>query len=376
MDFKLNQEQEMLQRSARDFLKAQCDTTVVRDLLASDRGFKKKLWKKMASLDWMAILVPEEFGGVDLSLLDQGLLCEEFGRAAIPGPMFCNIMATLAIVDGASQEQKAALLPAVAAGKRILTFALDEPGVQYDLSHVSVRADRVPDGYTISGTKLYVPYANIADLIITFVRTGREPGNPQGLSLFMIDPASPGITLEELKTTAGDKQFAVRFENVVAAERDLLGVQNEAFGIGENVLAKAATLQCAEMLGGAEKELEMTAAYMKERVQFGRPLGAFQAVQHRLADMYIDVQGARWATYNALWRLSEGIDAKRQTAIAKYFVSKAVSRVAYSAQQLHGGMGIDLDYDLHLYYKRAKAFEVKLGTQNQHLSALESALGL
>jgi len=376
MDFRLNKEQEMFRRSARDFLKAQCDTVKVRELLASDTGFDKKLWKKMARLDWMAILIPEEFEGVGLTLLDQGILCEEFGRAAMPGPMFANTMGTLAIAGGGNQSQKANLLPAVAMGKKILTFALDEPEVQFAPAHVSVRAEKTSGGYTVSGTKLYVPYAHLADRIITVVRTAGELGDPEGLSLFMINRDAPGISLEELVTTAEDKQFAVGFDKVVVPEEDRLGPPDGAFDILKAVLAQSAALQCAEMVGGAEKELEMTASYTKERVQFGRPLGAFQAVQHRLADMYIAVQGARWSTYNALWRLSEGLDADRETAIAKYFVSKAVSEVAYSAQQLHGGMGIDIDYDLHLYYKRAKAFEVKLGTQNQHLGALESALGL
>ncbi|MCG8632349.1 MAG: acyl-CoA dehydrogenase family protein [Desulfobacterales bacterium] len=376
MDFRLNQEQDMLKKAAVDFLKAQCDITVVDGLLESDTGHDKKLWKKMAKLDWMGILIPEEYEGVGWSALEQGVLCEQFGRAAMPSPMFTNVMGSMVLIESRADTLKKKVLPKVASGKKILSFAMDEPGAQYDPCHVSLRAEKNSTGYILNGTKLYVPYAHVSDAVMVVARENGEPGEQEGLIILMVDGKSKGLSLSPLITIANDRQFEMEFDHVAVPETHVVAAGEDAAALLKKVLKISTVLQCAEMVGGAQKELEITAEYLKQRKQFGRPLGAFQAVQHRLADMFIDVQGARWSTYNALWLISENRESDREAAVAKYYTNKAVSRVAFSAQQLHGGMGIDLDYSLHHYYKRAKAFELKLGTLNHHLGHLESILAL
>jgi alkylation response protein AidB-like acyl-CoA dehydrogenase len=372
MEFTLNEEQEMLKKSAQDFLKNECDKKVLNELEESETGFSKKLWEGMAELGWMGIIVPETYDGVGLSLLDLAVLFEEYGRAALNGPMLGTVMGTLAMVEGGSDDLKSKRLPEVVSGQRVLTFAMEEPEVAYDPRCVTTAAVRTDSGYAVKGTKLFVPYASVADDLFVVARTGDEGQ----VAIFIVNKDAPGMELSELKTIAGDKQFQVDFEDVPVPAYDRLGEGDEGLNLVTSVLEKATAIQCAEMVGGVEYELEITAEYCRTRVQFDRPIGTFQAVQHRLADMYMDVLGARLTTYQALWRLSEGMAATREVAIAKAFASKAVRRVAFSAQQLHAGMGYDLDHELHYYYRRAKALELKMGTVPAQLKVLQTALQL
>lgn len=377
MDFALSEEQEMLRRSARDFLNAECPKSVVREIEASDLGYSPELWKKMAELGWMGLILPEEYGGAGCSLLDLAVLFEEFGRAAMPGPMFSTIvMGALPILEWGTEEQKRKLLPKVATGELFLAMAIAEPEVGYDPRFVATRALPEGGGFIITGTKLFVPYAHIADYLLVVARTGGAVGDEEGITVFIVDGKAPGINLTPLATIAADKQFEVLFDRVSVSSSDILGRLNNGLPLVRATLRKATAIQCAEMVGGAQQELEMTADYTKTRIQFERPIGTFQAVQHRLADMFIDVNGARWTTYQAVWRLSQGLPADREVAIAKAWTSNACQRVAFSAQQLHAGIGVDLDYNLHFYFRRAKAFELNLGAAPFHLAALEAEFGL
>lgn len=376
MDFALNEEQQMLRKSARDFLKTECPKTLVRELEESEAGYSPEIWTKMSELGWMGIVVPEEFGGIEWSLLDQAVLFEEFGRAAMPGPMLANLMGTLAILEGGSEEQKGKILPGVASGKTILSMALEESEAVCDPRFVSLKASPKDDNYIITGSKLFVSYAHIADHLIVVARTSGEPGNEKGLTVFMVDGKTPGITLTTIKNIAADKLFRVDFNNVTVSSSDIMGTPDSGFALISPVLSKAMAIQCAEMVGGAQQELTMTAEHTRTRVQFDRPVGTFQAVQHRLADMFIDVQSARWTTYQAIWRLSQAMPADKELAIAKFITGSACQRVAFSAQQLHGGIGVDLDFDLHFYYRREKAMELSLGTPAFHLDSLGASFGL
>jgi alkylation response protein AidB-like acyl-CoA dehydrogenase len=377
MDFALSEEQEMLRKSARDFLSSECPKSVVREIEAGDEGYSPALWKKMAGLGWMGLALPEEYGGADLTLLDLAVLFEEFGRAAMPGPMFSTIaMGALPVLGWGTEEQKKKLLPKVAAGELMLTMAMSEPEVNEDARFVATQATSQGNGFTITGTKLFVHYASIADFILTVARTAGTPGDDEGITVFVVDAKAPGIVLTPLTTIASDKQFEVVFDKVSVSSGDILGTLNNGLPLVRAAASKAAALRCAEMVGGAQMELEMTAEHTKTRIQFERPLGTFQAVQHRLADMYIDINGARWITYQALWRLSEGLPADKEVAVAKAFANNACQRVAFSAQQLHGGIGVDTDYDLHFYFRRAKAFELTLGSTPFHLKALEAEIGM
>ena len=376
MNFDLDEAQQMLQATARDFFQAECDKSVVRQLEASATGHPPELWKKMAELGWLGILVPERYGGLGLSVLEMAIVFEEIGRAAFDSPLFATIMGTLAIVAGGTEAQKRELLPQIAAGERIVTLAWAEREVATDFRFLSLPA-QLEDGETvIRGTKLFVPYATVSDDILVAARTSGKPGNKKGITLFAVSGADPGVRCSPLPTIAPDRQYRVDFDDVQVASDRVVGRKERAFPLLQLVAEQAMAIQCAEMVGGAQHELEVTAAYTKERVQFDRPIGTFQAVQHRLADMFTDVQGARWTSYQAITRLSRGLPAARELAIAKAFTSEACQRVAFSAQQLHGGAGVDMDNDLHFYYRRAKAFELKFGAGPIHLQALESHIGL
>jgi len=374
MDFALSEEQEMLRKSARDFLIAECPKSLVREIEAGDLGYSPELWKKMAALGWMGLAMPEEYGGAGFSLLDMAVLFEEFGRAAMPGPMFSTTVGALAVLEFGTEEQKRVLLPKVASGELIITMAMAEPEVNEDPRFIATRAESHDGGYAITGTKLFVPYAHIADYMLVMARTEGASGDDSGLTVFIVDAKAGGINLTPLITIAADKQFEVVFDKVSVSDGDTLGSLHNGLPMVKAVLRKATAIQCAMMVGGAQQELELTAEHTKTRIQFDRPIGTFQAVQHRLADMFVDIQGARWTTYQAVWRLSEGLPADREVAIAKAFSNIACQRVAASAQQLHGGIGVDKDYDLHFYFRRAKAFELSLGSTPFHLKTLEAEL--
>ncbi len=375
MDFALSEEQEMLKKSARDFLSIECPKKVVREIEASDLGYSPELWKKMASLGWIGLALPEEYGGAGLSLLDMAVLFEEFGRAAMTEPMFSSVvLGALPILAWGTEEQKKAFLPKVAAGELFLTLAMAEPKVNEDPSFIATRAMTKDDGFLIHGTKLFVPYAHITDYLLVVARTKGVAGDKKGITILIVDRKAQGINITPLATIAADKQFEVQFDKVFVSSKNILGSLHNGLPLVRETLKKATAIQCAEMVGMAQQEMEMTAEHTKNRVQFDRPLGTFQAVQHRLADMFIDVNGARWTTYQAVWRLSEGLPADREVAIAKAFANIACQRVAFSAQQLHGGLGVDKDYDLHFYFRRAKAFALTLGSTPFHLKTLEAEI--
>jgi len=377
MDFALSEEQEMLRKSARDFLSVECPKSLVREIEAGDLGYSRELWKKMAALGWMGLILPEEYGGAGLGLIDLAVLMEECGRAAVPGPLFATTaLGALPLLDFGGDGQKKSLLPGVASGDVILTAAIAEPEVNEDARFVRARAMATGDGFAVTGQKLFVPYAHVADHMLVVTRTRGSPGDAEGVTVLLVGAKSEGTSMIPLVTIAADKQFEVAFSEVLVPSEHVVGTVDGGLPAITAALRKAAALQCAVMVGGAQQELEMTAAHTKTRVQFGRPIGAFQAVQHRLADMFIDVNGARWTTYNAIWRLSKGLRAEREVAIAKAFTNIACQRVALSAQQLHGGTGVDVGYDLHFYFRRAKALELSLGSTPFHLGALEAELKL
>jgi alkylation response protein AidB-like acyl-CoA dehydrogenase len=376
MDFELDEEQQMLRQAARDFFQAECDKAVLRELEESDSGHSARLWKKMAELGWAGIAVPEEYGGAGWGLLGLAVLFEEIGRAAFDSPLFATSLASLLILEGGTDSQREEILPKVTSGELIISLALAEPEVSNDPRFVSVAARPEGADYVISGTKLFVSYANVADQILVVARTQGARGEEEGISLVLVHGEAPGIRLTPLQTIAPDRQYQVDLDQVRVSSDRVLGVPGQALPVLRSVLAKMSAIRCAEMLGGAEHQLEVTAEYTKERIQFDRPIGTFQAVQHRLADMFTDVQGSRWTTYQALCRMHQGLPAGKELAVANAFTTEACVRVAFGAQQLHGGIGIDLDYDLHFYFRRAKALELSFGSAPLHLEALEREIGI
>ncbi|MFN8627659.1 MAG: acyl-CoA dehydrogenase family protein [Candidatus Binatia bacterium] len=376
MDFELDEQQRMLRTTAREFLAAECGAGVIRTLEASDTGHAPELWRRLAELGWTGIVIPERYGGVGLGLLELAILFEEIGQAAFDSALLGTATVTLALLEGGSEAQKASLLPQVAAGSAIATWAAAEREVSSDFRFVSLPARRRDETFVLDGSKLFVPYASLADDILVLARTEGRAGDDVGLSLFLVPARTPGVRCRPLRTISPGKQFRVDFDSVPVPADRLVGALHQGLAVLLPVVDKVAAVQCAEMVGNAQHELDVSAKYTSERVQFDRPLGTFQAVQHHLANMYTDVQGARWTSYQAIARLSRGLAAARELAIARAFTTDACQRVAFLAQQLHGGIGVDMANDLHFYYRRAKAMELQLGAAPLHLRALEREIGL
>ena len=376
MDLSLNEPQEMLRKMARDFFMDKCPKSLVREMVEDEKGYPPELWREMAGLEWMGLVIPEEHGGTGGNFLDLAVLLEEMGRACLPGPFFSTVvLGTLTLLEAGNEEQKKEILPGVAKGDLLLTLAFNEPDVRYIPEAIQLKATADGEDYLLDGVKLFVPDAHVASYIICAARTKEAPA-PEGITLFLVDAKSPGISCTQLKTIAGDKQFEVIFDKVRVPKKNILGEVDKGWSCIEKILEQAAVAKCAEMVGGAQQVLEMTVSYAKERVQFGRPIGSFQAIQHHCANMATDVDGSRFITYQAAWRLSEGLPSAREVAMAKAWVSDAFRRVTVLGQQVHGGVGFVEDHDMPLYYKRAKAWELVLGDADYHREKVAQALEL
>lgn len=377
MDLGLTEEQEMLKTSAREFLQKECPKQLVRQLDESDEGHSPELWRKMAQQGWMGLVFPEKYGGSGGSYLDLAVLLEEMGYSILPGPFFATvILGGLPIAMAGSEEQKAEFLPRVSDGAMLLTLALTEPTAGYDAASIHTRAAAHNGGYLINGTKLFVPNANVADHLVCVARTDEGDVAESGITLLLVDTRSPGVRITPLKTIARDKQCEVVFDNVAVPENRTLGNPGEAWPVVEEILRRATVAKCAEMVGGSEAVLDMTVDYAKTRVQFDRPIGSFQAIQHYCADMVTDVSGSRFVTYRAAWKVSEGLPAAADVAIAKAWTGEAYGRVVLAAHQIFGAIAFTMDHDMHLYYRRAKAGETVFGDADCQRAILARELDL
>ncbi len=371
MDFSLSEEQEMLKSMARDFLEKECPVSLVREMEEDEKGYSPDLWHKMAELGWLGLPFPEEYGGSGGSFLDLTVLLEEMGRALLPGPFVPTVvLCGLPILAEGTEEQKRDFLPGIARGDTILTMALTEPGVTYTAEDIEVKAVPGNGDYIVSGTKLFVPYAHVSQYFLSVVRTD------DGITLLLTDASSPGLGLTPLTTIASDKQYEVVFNEVKVPQANILGKRGNGWTALESTLKQVIVAECALMLGGARRVLDMTIDYAKERVQYGKPIGSFQAVQHKCVDMMTDVEGARHLTYQAAWRLSEGLPCTMEVSMAKAWVGAASSRTCAQACHLHGAIGYTQDHDAQLYLRRIKAAELTFGDAVFHEEIVAQQLGL
>ena len=374
MDLGLNETQQMLKNSARAFLDAECPTTYVRDMERDPRGYTPEMWSAIAQLGWLGLVVPAEYGGEGLGFVELAILLEEMGGALLPGPYFSTVvMAGATIAEAGSEAQKRECLPRIARGQLIVTLALTEPGGRWDARGIQTAAQRSGDEYVINGTKLYVPNAHVSDYLVVAARTGDADAD---VSLFLVPSNADGLTETALRTIASDRQSELVFDDVRVPTSALMGEPNGGWDALDTALKWGAVGKCAEMLGGAERVLDMTVRYAKERIQFGRSIGSFQAIQHHVADMAADVEGCRHMTYKAAWKLAERQPADQDVAMAKAWVSDAYQRVCALAHQCHGAIGFTREHDMQLYSRRAKAAELMFGDAGVHLDAVATTMGL
>jgi len=374
MDYDLSSEQNILKESAHKMLAKECPSEFVREMAEDETGYSEKLWKKMADLGWMSLLVPETYDGSGVNFLDLSILLSEFGYYCVPGPFFSTVvLGGLPILTAGSKAQKAELLPEIAAGKRKMTLAWLEQDEIYQPSGIQLTAEKTATGFTLDGTKLFVPDAHLADTIICVARTASEAN---AVSLFIVDATLPGIQLTSLETMSGDKQYEVRFEKVAIPADRLLGDLNGAWPVLEEIMLKAAVAKCAEMAGGADKVMELVIPYVKGRKQFGKPVGAFQAVQHHCANMLTFQDTNKFMLYQAAWRISEGLSFTAEASMCKAWVNESHAKLVGLGHQIVGGLGFMEEYDLQLYFKRARTAAQMFGSSDDHREIVAREMGL
>ncbi|MFQ5814486.1 MAG: acyl-CoA dehydrogenase family protein [Anaerolineae bacterium] len=368
MDLGLDEQQEMLKSFARDFLEKECPEELVRKMEEDEKGYWPELWRKMAEQGWMGLIIPEQYGGVGMNLCELAVLLEEFGRALVPGPFISTVvLGGYPIVSAGSEEQKQRFLPRIAGGELIMTMALTEPSARWDASGVQLEAKAEGDEFVLNGTKLFVPDAHVADHLLVVARTQQAEDPADGVTVFLVDSRTPGIKFELLKTIAADKQCEVAFEKVRVPKANVLGQVDKGWPIVHQTKLVATVAACAYLVGLSQMDFDITLGYAKERIQFGRPIGAFQAIQHKLADVVIDVDGSRFITYKAAWSLQEKEpDAELMVSMAKAWCSDASRRVVAHGQQIHGGIGFTKEYKVQLYFRRQKWMELMWGDANYH----------
>ncbi len=380
MDFGFSEDQELLRDSARKFLDAECPTTFVRKMMEDDSAHATELWKKAAGLGWMGILIPEEHGGIGGSFLDLVVVMEEMGRSLMPGPFLATVLlGGTAVLAGGSDEQKAAILPKVAAGELVMTLAQAEKSGRYDAGGIGLPATARGGDFVLSGEKLFVPDAHVADQIVVAARTG-SPDAPaeEGITLFLVDAKSPGVEITQLKTVdMTRRQCHIAFQDVAVAGSQVLGEVGQGWSILQRVLDQAIAGLCTEMVGTGQQALDMAVEYAKERVQFGKPIGSFQAVKHKCVDMMVQVENARSLTYYAAWTVDEDVDeASQAVPMAKAYCSDMCKTVTSEAIQVHGGIGFTWEHDMHLFYRRGLASEAAFGSAPTHREVVAQTLDL
>lgn len=374
MDLALTEAQEMLKKLTRDFLEREFPTALLRELEADESGHSSLLWRQMADLGLTNVAFPETYGGAGGTLMDLGVVVEQMGRGLYTGPYFASVvLGGLTLLYGGSEAQKRDLLTKVGQGQALLSLALLEEAGKYEPASIKLQAAPSGGSYLLNGSKLFVEYGAIADYVLCVARTSPRP---EGLTVFVAPRASHGLTVSSLKTIGGDKQAELTFRNVAVPSESIVGEADRAWPTVQRVLEVATALLAMQMAGMAEKVLEMTVEYVKARVQFGRPIGSFQAVQHHCANMAILTDGAKLAAQEAVSRLALGLPARKDVALAKAFCSRACQEVTLTAHQLHGGVGFMQEYDLQLYTRQMEGMALRLGTAPEHLQVVAQELGI
>jgi alkylation response protein AidB-like acyl-CoA dehydrogenase len=378
MNFGFNEEQELLRNTARKFFENECPSETVRRLMETPEGINAELWKKLAEQGWLGLIYPEQYDGMALGLVDLVVLMEEMGRAVAPGPYFSTVLlGGLAILEAGGEGQKKEWLPKIAAGDKRVALAWMEPSAQLGPAGVTLTAVEKGGKYALSGTKLFVHDAHTADALVVAART-RPGAGADGVSLFLLPKGTKGLEVTLLPTMDQTRKLCeVACSDVTVGGDALLGAAGSGWAPLARVLDRATVALCAEMCGGAQKVLDMTVEYAKIRQAFGRPIGSYQGVKHRAADMLVDVENSKSITYYAAWALDEGSpEAPLAVSMAKAYVSDAFRRVSAAGIQLHGGIGFTWEHDLHLYFKRAKGSEFTFGDATHHRERVAQLVNL
>ena len=374
MDVLPNEEEQMVKNLAREFLEAECPPRLARDMEKDELGYPPELWRQMADLGWLGICLPEQYGGQGLPLTYLGLITEELGRAIAPVPFHSTMVAALTIAEVGTEQQKQDLLTRVCSGDLVLTWAFSEENPRYLPETVHCQATEDGDSFALNGTKMFVDNFVAAEKCLVACRTAPATDSNAGISLLLVDAGSTGVSQIALTTLAKDKQSKVTFDNVRVPKANLIGELNQGWPVAQAMLDRGTALLCAQMVGAARKDAEMGIDYAKNRVAFGRPIAGFQSIQHMCADMILWVDGGQLLTYEALWKMDQGLPAVMEVSQAKSFCNDKCEAVVRTSQVLHGGMGFMMEFDLHLWYRRVTAWSMRLGTSFEHRARIARAL--
>ena len=379
MNFAFTEEQEELRKHAREFLENYSDSQTVRRLMETDSGYDADVWARVgAELGWTALTIPEKYGGYGYSYVELIAVMEEMGRSLFCAPFFSTIcLAANALLVAGTEDQKVRYLPALASAESTATLAFTEPNGRWDASGIEMVAAADGDGYVLDGVKTYVIDGSTAQTLVVAARVAGTSG-VEGVSLFVLPADTAGISRRALETMDQTrKQAEIVFDNVHVSADALLGDEGGQWPALSKTLDLAAVALAAEQVGGAQKCLDTSVEYAKVRVQFGRPIGSFQAIKHKCADMLLEVESGRSAAYYAGWAAAEDNEELPTVApLAKAYCSDMYFHCAAENIQIHGGIGFTWEHDAHLYFKRAKSTEIFLGDATYHRELLAQRIGL
>jgi alkylation response protein AidB-like acyl-CoA dehydrogenase len=372
LDLEFDQEQELLRQTVREVLAKHCGLDVVRAVEDDPVGYPEALWSQLAELDLIGLLLPEEFGGSGMTLVEGVALYEELGRALAPTPHFASaVMSGGVLAAAGSQAQKEQWLRPVASGAVVLTPAWLEPENGFTPRGVELEATPSDGGFRLSGVKRHVLFASTAERIVVLARTGDED---EAIDLFLVHPKAPGVTLRQQFSLASDTQYEVTFADVAVGEEDRIGPAGSGWGTWQDVLQDGLVLLAAQAVGGARYALEITTQYAKDRKQFDKPLGAFQALAHYLADAVTNLDGAEQLVHEAAWAGANGRPLTSLAPMAKLFACSTFRDITAMAQQIFGGIGFTLEFDIQLYFRRAKVQQLMWSDDRVLQDAVADAL--
>jgi alkylation response protein AidB-like acyl-CoA dehydrogenase len=370
MNLDFTSEQNMLRESAGRFFANECPFAKVKELEESEAGYDPALWGQMAELGWLGMSFPEEYGGYGGEFMYTVIIQEEIGKAAYPSPFFSTVVQCgLTILEGGTEEQKADLLAKISEGSLIMALAQFEEEASYLPSGIRMKATADGDQYVLNGTKMFVMDANVADQLIVVAQAADK-----GISLFLVDAKDPGITCTKMPTIGMDNNCEVIFKDLRVPAGNILGEAGKGWEALEKMAPRATVAKCAEMVGGSKTCIDMTAEYAKERVQYGKPIGGYQAIQHFMADMLVAYDTSSSYLYKVAWMVDGGLDFTTEASMLKSCANANYEFVSERACHIHGGIGTTREADIGLFYRRAKAFSYQMGDTEYHEDKVAEAL--
>jgi len=362
MDLNFNSMQDMLRKSVAEFLVKECPFEMVKEIEESEIGYSPKLWGKIVELGWPGLPFPEKYGGFDGEFMDLVIIQEEMGKQVFPSPFFATVVQCgYAILEGGTEAQKEELIPQITDGKLLMALAQHENDPGYTKGCIQLPAEAQGDGYILNGTKMFVLDANIADMLIV----AAKPSDAD-ITLFLVDAKDPGLTISKIPTIAMDNTCEVIFKDVKVEKESILGEVGKGYEMLEKVMARGAIAKAAEMIGGAKVSIDMTADYARNRVQYEKPIGGQQIIQHYMANMSIAYDTICNYLYRVAWMVDAGEDATLSASVLKAKTNENFKFIVDRAVQIHGGIGTTREYDVALFFRKAKAWEFVCGDTDYH----------